>query len=270
MADTFQLPESVTGARERASQLSGVAGEYKAGEISVIDALRAKVTEAYSANQDIIQNLEKAIGEYLPSPQVGREKYQNIFNPFQRESLVSKYTASKAIPMLTGSALLGQRLGRIEDLVGAGTRAFGAESTRAQNQATLAQNQYTNLLAEYTATAPTIKEVEAGGRKYLVTYDRNGNVVNQVDMGAAPASGGSGTNITIQGMNVPGLNQGGQGGVSLTDPNTGQVWQYDSVNDPEYIYDYSRWYSQSQQTPTPQASPSSKLKGTDIYSQPYG
>ena len=196
MAEPFQLPEEVTGARQRASELAGVAGQYQAGEVSVIDTLKQKITEAYSSNQDIIQKLDQAITGYLPSPAVGREKYQNIFNPFQRESLVSQYVANQATPMLTYSGLLGQRMGRIEDTLGAGVRGYQAESQAKQAKAQQAQQQYQNLMNEFQLTQPTQETVDAGGRRYRVSYDWQGNVVNRVDLGPTPSSGGGAGDLT--------------------------------------------------------------------------
>lgn|SRR3990167_2347953 len=210
-----ELPGNVTQAREQASKLAGVAGEYAAGEPSVIDVLRQKVQQAYSDNKDIIEKLDAAVGGYLPSPSVGREQYQNIFNPFQRESLVSQYVANKATPMLTYSGILGNRMGRVEDLVGAGVRGYQSVSAAAQSKAQLAQQQYQNLLNEFQIKETLNKEeeakkgqeiVEANGRKYLLSYDENGNIINKIDLGTAPtSSSGSGATIIIGGQDITDL-----------------------------------------------------------------
>lgn len=224
------LPGQITSARDTASQLSGVASDYAAGEQSVMDILRGKIQEAYSSNQDLIGKLDQSIGNYLPSPQVGREKYQNIFNPFQRESLVSQYTANQAIPMMTNAGLLGQRLGRIEDLVGAGTRAYGAESARKQGKAQTAQQQYSNLLNEYQIMQPQTSVIEADGRQLLIN-SKTGEVIQ--DLGAAPPKAGSGSDFS--GLeSLLGLLMGAEGGDwedlgEQTQKDTGFEYGYDPM-----------------------------------------
>lgn len=143
------IPNDVALARENAAKLAKSAGDYAAYEPSVSDVLRQKINEAYSANQDITSKLDVATGNYLVSPQVAREKYQDIFNPFAREKLVAQYQNAEALPMLSLSNLLGNRLGRVDDLVGAGTRAFQAQTNAAQGAYDVANKDYTNKLSEF-------------------------------------------------------------------------------------------------------------------------
>lgn len=144
-----QLPAEVTQARSKAQSLLGTAGQFQAAEPSVTDVLRQKVQEAYAQNQDIVQPLDKATQEYLTAPQVGREKYQDIFNPFSREKLVSQYVGTQALPMLSLSNIYGNRMGRIEDTLGAGVRGYQAASSSALAKAQLAQQQYESALDEW-------------------------------------------------------------------------------------------------------------------------
>lgn len=152
MNPTFQLPEEVTGARQRAQDITKEAQNYQAGESSISDVLRQKVQEAYSNNQDIIKPLDEATSTYLSAPQVGREMYQDVFNPFSREKLVSQYVGTEALPMLGLSNILGNRMGRIEDTIGAGTRAYQGETARKVAEAGQAQDMYSALLNEYLQT----------------------------------------------------------------------------------------------------------------------
>lgn len=146
------LPEDVVQARTRAQQSTASYGEAAAGEPTISDVLKQKITEAYQANQDIVKPLDVATQDYLGAPQAGREQYQNIFNPFQRENLVSQYIGTKALPMLSLSNILGNRMGRIEDTIGAGTNAYKADVLAKQAQAGLDQDLYDKLLSEFTTT----------------------------------------------------------------------------------------------------------------------
>ena len=163
------LPDYVTEAQEKSESASTRAASMAAGEASVADLIKEKALKAYSDNQDIIGKLDTAQSAYLTSPQAGREKYQDIWNPFQRENLVSQYVQNTALPMLSLSSILGQRFGRFDDLVGAGTRAYQAESGVAQNAADLASQSYQNVLKQYQLEEDTrrweremgLKETEA-------------------------------------------------------------------------------------------------------------
>lgn len=145
----YVIPQNVLDLRNTAQQAMQTAGAYAAGEPTVSDVLRQKVTEAYANNQDIVAPLDKATTEYLSAPATGREKYQDIFNPFARERLVSQYVGTQALPMLSLSNIYGNRVGRIEDTIGAGTRGYQAAGQLAQNQAQLSQQAYQDSLNEW-------------------------------------------------------------------------------------------------------------------------
>lgn len=63
--------------------------------------------------------------------------------------MVSQYTANKSIPMLTLSNVLGQRMGSISDIIGAGTGAYQAKATDAANKAKQVQQLYQDIFGEY-------------------------------------------------------------------------------------------------------------------------
>lgn len=157
------LPDNITRARESAQGAAEVAGNYSAGAHEIGDILKEKVLNVYNNNQDIIGKLDTSTQNYLQAPQVGREQFQNIFNPFTREKLVSQYTGTQALPMLSYSSILGQRFGRIDDTIGAGTRSYQALSDAATNAASLKQSLYENLLSEYT-TSETIRAQQEADR----------------------------------------------------------------------------------------------------------
>jgi hypothetical protein len=146
------LPENITTARTVAEEAANTSNAYASYEPTVSDVLKQKAMEAYGNNQDIVKPLDVATQNYLEAPQVGREQYQDIFNPFTREKLVSQFIGTKSLPMLSLSSILGNRYGRIEDIMGAGTRAFQAQSAAQLAGATEKRQTYTDLLNEYLQT----------------------------------------------------------------------------------------------------------------------
>lgn len=152
MNNDYSIPAEVVKARENAQALTKTAGTTAAAEPLVSDILRQKVFEAYAQNQDVIQPLDTATQNYLQAPQTAREKYQGVFNPFSREKLVSQYVGNMSKPMLTYSSIYGNRMGRIEDTLGAGTNAFKSQVLARQAEAQAANDLYDTLLSEYVAT----------------------------------------------------------------------------------------------------------------------
>lgn len=155
------LPDNVVQARNAATEYTQKAGASAAAEPLIQDVLRQKITEAYASSQDIVKPLDVATQNYLGAPQQAREKYQNIFNPFQRENLVSQYTGNQALPMLSLSSILGQRFGRIDDTINAGTNAFRSQTIADREKAQQASGLYSSLLDEYVISQQLASQAEA-------------------------------------------------------------------------------------------------------------
>jgi len=149
MANGTVIPANIQESRESASQLASEAGEFASQAPKIGEQLRQKSLAALNYNQDIVGPLDEASSAYFSAPQVGREKFQDIFNPFEREKLVSQYVGNQAIPMLGYSSILGQRMGTQQDFIGAGTGAYTAEANAKAVAAQLARQNYQDLLGEY-------------------------------------------------------------------------------------------------------------------------
>src|SRR5574343_1345178 len=102
-----QLPDYLIDAQQGATDAAGTVGQLGSMSGSIVDALNTSIQDAYNNNQDIIGGLDTATAQYFQAPSEARVKYQDIWNPFQRENLVSQYTTNQAIPMLSYSSLYG-------------------------------------------------------------------------------------------------------------------------------------------------------------------
>lgn len=193
------LPANITQARETAQSLAAGAGELGAKQFTVGDVLKQKALDAYKSSQDIIKPLDEATTGYLQAPSEARAKYSDptsenyIFNPFQAEKLTSQYVGQQSLPMLMLSSMLGQRFGRMEDIVGTGTRAFQAQSAAQQAKATQAQNLYTNLLNEYQLTKPSYSTLDLGGTKAII--DEEGNITQRYPVTKKPGTADDSSDI---------------------------------------------------------------------------
>lgn len=190
---TFKLPEDVTNARQNAQNLTGVAQQYQGTpEVSVTEALRQAVTNAYANNQDIVGPLDIATQKYFQAPSEARLKYGQpgtesyLASPQLRENLISQYVGNQAIPMLSLANVLGNRFGRISDLINSGVGGYTATTNAAVAKATNARTLYEDLLNEYTKKQAAELDIYK----------------------ALHPSGGSGVNINLGGLDLSGLNQG--------------------------------------------------------------
>ena len=72
--------------------------------------------------------------------------------PFTRERLASGFVGLESQLPLLQAGILGQRMGRISDVVQAGTNAFTAQTTQIANAADRARQTYLDLLDEFKTT----------------------------------------------------------------------------------------------------------------------
>jgi hypothetical protein len=218
------VPENVTTAQQAAQGAEATAADYTSGQFQIGDILRQKTLDYLKANQYIVKPLDVAQSEYLSAPSTARQMYltpggqSQLRDPFAAEQLVSKYVAEKSLPMLSLSSILGQRFGRIEDFIGAGTRAYQAQSATALANAQAKRQTAQDLLNQW------IQEE---------TFRLRQEEINKPS--------GSGTNITISGLNIPGVTTGNIT-VQLIDPKTTNVYGYEGTNDPDYQADRAKGY----------------------------
>ena len=139
-----RLEGEATGAAQRASQ-------YSSASSTLPFKLREAVMTKLNYNKDLIESQNKALAEYISAPSVAREKYQDVFNPFQREKLVTQERAQAYEPYANLTDILGARMGTIGDIVGAGTAGWQAQTQAAQGEAELASSRYTNKFSQLQA-----------------------------------------------------------------------------------------------------------------------
>ena len=219
------LTPEITQAGEAASSLAAGAGQMGAESFTVGDILKQKSLDAYKNNQDIIKPLDEATASYVQAPSEARAKYSDpgsenyVFNPFQAENLVSQYTSQQSLPMLMLSSIMGQRFGRIDDTIGAGTRGFQAASAAQQAKAGQAQQNYQNLLGEYQIGQA--QQQTDWERPYLERqYEYN---LNKPYAGSGGGGGGGGDDFWANlERELQGLDDGGGGQTYDTPPMTGQ------------------------------------------------
>jgi ABC-type transporter Mla subunit MlaD len=127
-----------------ASNVASMSGQVNQLPYKLRDAINKKLDN----NRDLIEQKNKAKEDYFSSAAEGREQYQDIFNPFQREALVTRGRNQAYTPYANLQDILATRQGGIQNMIGAASTAAQGDLNTATNQATLLQQQYTDLLNE--------------------------------------------------------------------------------------------------------------------------
>jgi hypothetical protein len=152
--------------------------------------LRDAINKKLDNNRDLIEQKNKAKEDYFSSAAEGREQYQDIFNPFQREALVTRGRNQAYTPYANLQDILATRQGGIENLIGAaGTQARG-DLDSATNQASLLQQQYADLLNEAGIRADNAYKQASlansgsgSGSGYGFNYDGDGATTPETNVG---------------------------------------------------------------------------------------
>lgn len=145
MASYYQDP-SIESSRQEAETAQTQASSYASASALLPDKLKQAVLGKLNYNKDLIEAHNKSMAEYFVAPSAAREKYQNIWNPFEREKLVATSRAQAYEPYANLTDLLGQRMGRVEDIVGAGVGAYQAQTSAAQAAADAKRRSYEDAL----------------------------------------------------------------------------------------------------------------------------
>lgn len=162
LSDLLQtLPGELESFATGAESAAGRAGEFVKQAATLPQRLRQAISDKFEDNKDLITERANALGEYFASGATGREKYQDVFNPFQREALVAtgrEQAGSKARAL---TDLLTQRGQRIEDIVGKTSEAFAGEVGAAEIAANAAQSRFANALAIANLKTGLVSEIES-------------------------------------------------------------------------------------------------------------
>lgn len=122
------------------------AGQYTSAASLLPVKLKQAIQEKLDYNKDLISSQAQHQADYFSAPATARAQYSDIVNPFDREKLVSQAVNNASVPYNTDSAILAERLGRISDLVTAGTGAFNSEASAAGTAAKNANDQLSSSL----------------------------------------------------------------------------------------------------------------------------
>jgi hypothetical protein len=163
------MDPEVTQARQKAEGLQQQAIDFGSKGITLADELRKAIGERYEGSP-VVQDISTKRADFLSAgPQArsdvaGLVNQGEILSPSQQQAILAQKQASALVPLM-GSNLTQQAMfGTLEDLIGAGTRAFQAQGAQTQGLAGLAQQSYQNILNEMLQSANLEQQRASEGR----------------------------------------------------------------------------------------------------------
>ena len=163
-ASQYYNDPALEQSRTAATNAANVANEYTGAASTYPYKLKEAIQGKLDYNRDLIEQRNKAQENAFAAPAEARLQYQDIFNPFQREALVSRATAGAYTPLNNLNDILANRMGSISDIVGAGTAGFQSDVAAKQGAAATARQSYQDLLDLATLNTNLALDVEKMNR----------------------------------------------------------------------------------------------------------
>lgn len=156
----------VEQARQQSQSAQQSATEFESKGYTLADQLRQAIGAKFGET-GIPQATATARANYMAAPAqirsdiAGQVRGGTIFSPSQQQALMASKMGSALVPLSAANIIQSAGYGTLEDMIGAGTRAWQAQTAQKQGAAQLAQTNYANILNELTTRA-NIKEPEQG------------------------------------------------------------------------------------------------------------
>jgi hypothetical protein len=184
-------------------------------------SLPAKLKEALNTklnnNRDIIDQQSQTMQNYFNSGAQAREKYQDVFNPFEKAKLVQQDRSMALRPYDTLSGVLENRMGSVADIVNAGVQGWQGLVNAAGTKAELAKSNLATALQSYFGASQQqqaaddmafkIAQAEEAARQFNQTY---GLESRKVDVNESQFAQEMASRLKIAGMS----SGGGGGGIN--------------------------------------------------------
>lgn len=128
---------------------AGNLAELQTGAGSLPNKLKEALNTKLNNNKDIINQQSDVMQQYFAAPSAARAKYQNVWNPFEREKLVAQERTMALKPYDTLTGVLDQRMGNVADITEAGVQGWQGMVNAAATQLEAAQTRLGSALQAY-------------------------------------------------------------------------------------------------------------------------
>ena len=123
--------------------------DLQTGAGSLPNKLKEALNQKLSYNKDIINQQSETMQNYFAAPSAARAKYQDVWNPFEREKLVAQDRTMALKPYDTLTGVLDQRMGDVADITTAGVQGWQGMVDAASTQLSAAQSRLGTALQAY-------------------------------------------------------------------------------------------------------------------------
>lgn len=123
--------------------------DLQTGAGSLPNKLKEALNEKLNYNKDIINQQSETMQQYFAAPSAARAKYQNVWNPFEREKLVAQDRTMALKPYDTLTGVLDQRMGDVADITTAGVQGWQGMVDAASTMLNAATTRLSTALSAY-------------------------------------------------------------------------------------------------------------------------
>ena len=125
IADYLQgIQRATSGEREDVKTATSDLSNLQIGAGSLITKLKDALNTKLNNNRDIINQQAETMQNYFNSGAMAREKYQNVFNPFEKAKLVQQERSMALRPYDVLSGVLENRMGDVNDIIQSGVQGW--------------------------------------------------------------------------------------------------------------------------------------------------
>lgn len=208
-----------SGEKQDVQTASQNLADLQTGAGSLPNKLKEALNKKLSYNKDIINQQSETMQNYFAAPSAARAKYQDVWNPFEREKLVAQDRTMALKPYDTLTGVLDQRMGDVADITEAGVQGWQGMVDAASTQLNAATTRLGTALQAYQIAggqqsaadelALSVAQFNEANRQFQVAQDlenkKFGESTRQFDVDQA-------NRLKIAGMSAG----GGSGNVKTT------------------------------------------------------
>ena len=163
LSQYYQDP-AIEQARAGSETAGANAAQYSSAGNLLPYKLKDAILQKLNYNQDLISKQSESQANYFAAPSQARVDYQNVWDPQQREALVTQARTQAYAPYSTYTDLLKTRMGSVADIIGAGTASFKSLADLASAEADRARQRYVDLFSKAQALTGTLTAQEQMNR----------------------------------------------------------------------------------------------------------
>jgi len=152
IADYLQgINNAIAGPKQDVSNVAADLAKLQVGEGSLPSKLKEALNTKLNNNADLISQQSATMQKYFNSGPEAREKYQDVWNPFEKAKLVQQERSMALRPYDTLSGILENRMGNVSDIISAGVQGWQGLVNAVSTKLGIAKDSVATALQAYLA-----------------------------------------------------------------------------------------------------------------------